>query len=195
MLCDAYAWFLGIGVGLQLRYIKYAFLLICFLIVFGLHYDLSIIQLSIVVKTYHSYPNMLFRSVFIAALSLTPILCSPSPSHGKYKPKGGKHCGSDDDLTIVDKYFEFWDGNGSLLNEIFSPGLTVYQDRLPTANGSATYPLFTREAYGEWWRLSREGYDPYRFTRLYDLRQGDKAVVRWTLDATLVDPQLALPGV
>lgn len=139
---------------------------------------------------------MLFGTVLLSVLALAPcaVLSVPTNSSSTQDCAEKAIAPAWYD-TIVTKYFSFWDGDVDLAEEVFSPSLTVWQDRLPAANGSAPYPIFDTEAYLAWWRVSREGWEPYQFINRYHFGYDNRVVVRWTLDAVLQDPALSFPGV
>lgn len=138
---------------------------------------------------------MLFTTVILGALALAPSAVLSVPTNSSITDDcAEKAIAPTWYHTIVAKYFDFWGGDVNLAEQVFSPGLIVWQDRVPGANDSAPYPIFNTQDYLVWWQLSREGWERFEFINRYTFGYDNRVVVRWTLDAVLRDPALTVPG-
>ncbi|KAK1763058.1 hypothetical protein QBC33DRAFT_623268 [Phialemonium atrogriseum] len=66
---------------------------------------------------------------------------------------------------IAANYLNVWNGDLTLLNATFSPGVTLYIDRFPSQTGEGSEPVEvgTSEEFCDFVEQSRSGWEQYRF--------------------------------
>ena len=140
---------------------------------------------------------MLLSTILISALTLalapSTVFCLPANASSP-EPCAEKAIAAAWHDAIINSYLDFWNGDLGLAQQIFSPNVTVWQDRVPGVNGSEPYPIFDVDAYVEWARLSRDGWEPWTIINRYGFGVDNRVVIRWTLEAVLQDPAGSVPG-
>ena len=83
---------------------------------------------------------------------------------------------------IVTNYLTLWStADFSLLDIVASPNITVYQDRIPSGNGSASYPITNSTAFRDFIEVARVGFSSYQFVNMLNFGEDDLVAVRWQL--------------
>ncbi|KAK5991933.1 hypothetical protein PT974_05323 [Cladobotryum mycophilum] len=86
---------------------------------------------------------------------------------------------------IVNNYLGMWNGNYSLLPETLHPQVHLYQDRIPTDQGTILLPIQTSEDFRGFIQRAREGWNEYRFELLNYAADQHNIVLRWKLNAVM----------
>lgn len=93
--------------------------------------------------------------------------------------------------NLVANYLKIWNGEDfSLVDETFSPDVFVHFDRLPSGegkdgDGSVPLEFHDRDAFLEFVKSSRTGWDEYTFQVYFSAAQGLHGAFRWGLKAVV----------
>lgn len=88
---------------------------------------------------------------------------------------------------IAANYLDVWNGDLTLLNATFSPGVTLHIDRFPSQTGEGSDPVEvgTSEEFRDFVEQSRSGWEQYRFVRHNWVADGLNVALRWRLEAVI----------
>ena len=93
--------------------------------------------------------------------------------------------------TIVANWFTLWGGDYSYLNKTVTPDFQLYQDRIPTGNGSVPVVVNNSSSFLAFVKDSRAGFEKYGFRDDLHFGEDNLVTVRWTLDAVFAGSKTA----
>ncbi|CEJ95216.1 hypothetical protein VHEMI10711 [[Torrubiella] hemipterigena] len=113
--------------------------------------------------------------VALAASLSMPVLATPCcAQQGKARHE-----------KVISQYLRCWGGEFDLMNSTFAPDVHLYQDRLPTANGSEASNLVNRQEFLAFIKRSRTGWEKYGFEVIFWAGDENKIAIRWRLAAIM----------
>ena len=93
--------------------------------------------------------------------------------------------------TIIANWLAFGAGDYTFLNKIVAPDVQVYQDRFPTGNGSAPFPIGNSSSLIGFVKATRDGFDKYGFKDDAHFGEDNLVTLHWTLDAVFAGSSTA----
>lgn len=146
---------------------------------------------------------MLFSKAVIATLPLIlgSTAAKPVPDTSSSSCVNTNFTTTDYQGQVIQNYFNLWiTGNYSNIDQVVSPNLSFYQDRLPggsdpgTLNGTRAVPITNSTDLIAWIDHSRSGYSQFLIKQRYWIGVGYTIMVRWYLDGVIQNITDHAPG-
>ncbi|VUC30696.1 unnamed protein product [Clonostachys rosea] len=136
---------------------------------------------------------MKFTSALTASLALLAPSALAAPKNNANSSCCRKDLNSNEyHKELSTNYLNMWSGNLTIAETILHPDLTMYADRLPSANGSDLIRVTTRDEFVAFIGKSRTGWQKYWFDMIHWVGTGDKLAMRWKMNG-LVGENMAIP--